>query len=193
MPIDKIYVVGNGPSRADYSWSDALSIGCNLATDTDIVAIMDRQIADGILLKKFTVKCPVILSGNAWRGALRERALRKRLNILGFIEPTHAEDNIDTERDMLNAGHVGVLWALRLGAKRVDLIGFDSLWTGLADSTTDQIIRKQVGKGRFPLNKAPDRWKNSWDTIFRHFPKADLRVHCPEDAKLRHPSLVRSD
>ena len=49
--MGKIYIVGNGPSRADYSWSDGVSVGCNMAEDTDSVVVTDPRIMGDVLLK----------------------------------------------------------------------------------------------------------------------------------------------
>jgi hypothetical protein len=188
--MSKIYIVGNGPSRANHSWSDGISIGCNLTEDTNSVVVTDARIAGEILLGKQRITRPVILGPQAYRYVESNRGVTRKISLIGAVPPRDKQDTID--RDPQNAGQTAVLWALRVGFSDIRLIGFDSLWTGSRETLTEKHYPQSEKYYRNNIdNKAPaEKWAKGWHAVFKEFPEAKLQVYCPEWAVLPYKRMI---
>jgi hypothetical protein len=189
------YIVGNGPSRLDYSW-DGFSIGCNLGKGTDIVCVSDPHVLDSFMLGKQTPPAPVLLGPRSWRHVMKHRHIFRDFKFIGAI--TGNDKGEEVKRDPQNAGQVAALWAMTLGFSDIRLIGFDSLWTGSRETFTDEAYPKcEKFKKRNPKNEVPktdagkNKWKVGWDSVFRQFPEADLRAYCPEGSIISDTRIKR--
>lgn len=169
--MDKINIVGNGPSRELWDGTGR-SIGANHATDTDMVVIVDRWPIGKIMMDKWRPKAPIILGPAAWDEA-RSCNVWKRLKIHGVVN-SYSPD--------VNAGQCGTVWALRTRFD-VHLWGFDSLWTGKRTTSTDSVWAEWKG-GKPSKTKAANRWGNAWQSIRNEFPEDQITVHLPEGNEL---------
>ena len=188
--MGKIYIVGNGPSRADYSWSDGVSVGCNMAEDTDSVVVTDPRIMGDVLLKTKRITRPVILGPRAHRYVENNRGVLRKIKAVGLVTARDKEDTV--RHDPQNAGQVAVVWASRIGFKDIVLIGFDSLWTGSRETLTEEHYpqsEKYYRKNK--ENRAPEvKWNQGWDAVFRECPEAKLQVCCPKGSVLLDERMV---
>lgn len=173
MEID---ILGNGPSLELWEDSGRTKIGCNAYQGADFCAVMDKNPLAMMHSKRVKQKAPLILGYAAWE-------LTRNLNLQGRVD-VHGVVQKKGNKKVRNAGQVAILWALRTGFSPLHLWGFDSLWTGRRDSSSNE---------EFGCKKenAPPRWRHGWDVIFEEFPSARLIVHLPKGESIKTPGFAK--
>lgn len=167
-------IIGNGPSKRFWRLSDHVSehsIGCNLEEACRWTSIYDRKILSEVTGKKRRVVRPAILVGNAAEEYRNDHSAGHRMVVIGTVEKKPLR--------IFNAGHGAIVWALRAQLEPIHLWGFDSIWTGLRETDSDQYWPRGDD-----LTKAPVGWAKSWSLIFEVYTNLTLLVHCPEGSAL---------
>lgn len=169
-----VNIVGNGPSRELWDGS-GWSIGCNIATDTDVVCVWDKRPLDMVMAGKWKPAAPLLLGPNAWEYQMQVNVW-KRAQIVGMVEK-HKGGYVR------NAGQAAVLWVLRMGFRDIHLWGFDSIWTRDRSSLTHEVWGKPA------KTFIPEKWNIGWELVQADFPDARLIVHAPEGHKRQKSPL----
>lgn len=167
-------IVGNGPSRKLWEPREGIfSIGCNEATDTDIVALHDEKFLTMTVAGTFKAQKPLILGGDAFAKLNEFPRTKRRWRVVGHI------DRPESQVKPMNSGQDATLWALRLGYDDVHLWGFDSLWTGQRTSSSAHLWNPKNNAHHDPDKpaKAPGKWDDGWAFIYTEYPEAEFTVH----------------
>lgn len=187
MSIYKIHLLGNGPSILNFDKSDGIRIGCNF-TQPDLNPEW-TIIADIKPVKKFyegyQLKVPAVLSERAYDYITKKtiKLSEDRLQIRRVV-PFIKYPDIH-ERWGMNSAQHAVHYAIEeYSPKEVHLWGCDSLWSTNIESSTDEIVRKDLDFMNH--TQVYLAWRDYWNRIFIDNPDVLFVVHGPEQPDLQH-------
>lgn len=159
---------------------ESISIGCNCATDTDLLCICDKWLISKIMDREFRPKKRLILGPSAEAEARCCNIWNMGARVRGGI--SHREGY------NLNAGQTAALWAYDVyPGCELHLWGFDSLWTGERTTQTDtewkewKSAKPPRDDGHRP---APQKWQDAWRVIHQKNPGILLYLHVPSGVKV---------
>lgn len=143
--MEKIAIVGNGPSRDLYAGFDGAVCVCNipqLMIDYDYISIVDRKAIDHIHAHSLRFDRPILTTPD----------------LAAVCRTTRAEPAFERKL-MTSATTAAYYFAHR--AKAVWLYGCDSLWSERTDSHQDEIIHRAPRARDLYL-----RWRTHWQEVW---------------------------
>lgn len=157
--MTSIDIVGNGPSAFLHEKGARPYIHCNLPPGNqqpDFICIIDHQPIDWMAVNDYETDTPVLLATKA-KNAVVKHGLE--------LDCVHEF----TRKEFMNSGQAAVLWAS--GAyQTVYLWGFDSMISGVTDSTMDSRVMRTRS---LQLDR---RWDTYWIDIFSKYPNNQYLV-----------------
>jgi hypothetical protein len=183
--MEKLHVIGNGPSHIAFDESDGIRVGCNFAhADRGLTWTM---IADIKPVKKLyegvALPCPAVLSerASAFVAGKTLKLDERRLTIHKVV-PFLRRKAIHDRWGMNSAQHAVWYGIEEFQPDEVHLWGCDSLWSTNIESTTDQIVHKDLTF----MNSQHIYlvWRQYWNYIFNYHPNIKFYVHGPEKPDL---------
>lgn len=182
----KMHLIGNGPSINLFKNESGIRVGCNF-TNADLKPDW-TMIADIKPVKKLyegiNLPCPAIITQRAYNFTA-EKAVKlpaERMTIKRIVEFVRWDD-VDPKWGMNSAQH-GVWYGIEEHApQEVHIWGCDSLWSTNIESSTDNIVSKNLEL----MNKTKIYlvWREYWNSIFYKYPNIEFVVHGPEKPDLK--------
>lgn len=182
----KLHVLGNGPSISYFDESDGVRIGCNFTqpqlnpTWTMIADIKPvKKLYEGIALC-----CPAVLTERA-QAYTQSKSLKLDTNRLTIhkIVPFLRRKSIHERWGMNSAQHAVFYGIEEFKPSEVHLWGCDSLWSSNIESSTDQIVHKDL---QFMNSQEIYYvWRDYWNYIFESNGDVQFVVHAPEEPDLK--------
>jgi hypothetical protein len=160
----KIAVLCNGPSRTLFTQPEKYDfiIGCNIPwTKVDATIVLDEQVVRHWAKNPESITCPAVFSRKAWMETDCVKEKKRDFFVPFLIEL------VDVRPEYDSSGHHAVKYALRKGAKGIDIYGCDSWWAQTIVSHTHKYIK----------NLNPDDsqqhvfgWRKRWLEIIDCYP-----------------------
>lgn len=133
--MNKVAILGNGPSRVLYKGGYDFAIGCNIPfTDVKFTVIYDLDVAKLWQTDRDVIKCPAYFSNYAWNNIDTE--FKDYLIYNNF----YLGNIIYRLGDKFTSGHVAAQIAIDAGYDELDLYGFDSYFEDNVDSYTRNFL-----------------------------------------------------